>query len=331
MRVLVVGGAGYIGSHTARTLRKAGHEVVIYDNMSTGFDFLAKGFRLIEGDVLDGKKLLPAVADSDAVMHFAANHFVGESVVNPRKYFRNNVEGGLSLLNTVQEAGNKFVIFSSTCAVYGAPEDMPIAEECPAKPVNPYGVSKLFFEQALQSYDVAYNLRYASLRYFNAAGADESGETGECHDPETHLIPLALTAAAGSGPELQVFGDDYPTPDGTCIRDYTDVMDLAEAHVQALQHLAAGNPSITVNLGSGQGSSVKEVIAAVEEVTGKKVPRKIVPRRPGDPPALVADPSRASQILKWKTQRSLRDSVATAWNWMQKRTKYTSASVSAPS
>lgn len=322
MKILVVGGAGYIGSHTARVLRRAGLDVLIYDNLSTGFDFLAKGFEMIVGDVHDSKKLLEAVKQSDAVMHFAANHYVGESVVNPRKYYRNNVEGGLSLLNAVLDAGKKsVVIFSSTCSVYGAPARMPITEDSPLTPINPYGISKVFFEQALHSYDTAYGIRYASLRYFNAAGADESGETGECHDPEPHLIPLALGAAAGFGPELQVYGTDYPTPDGTCVRDYTNVVDLAEAHVKALQHLQAGNPSFIVNLGTGEGSSVKEVIAAVEEVTGRKVPRKIVPRRPGDPPALVADPTKAEKLLNWKTKRSLRDSVSTAWKWMQHRGK----------
>jgi UDP-glucose 4-epimerase len=322
LKVLVVGGAGYIGSHTARVLRRAGIDVLIYDNLSTGFDFLAKGFEMVVGDVHDSKKLLEAVKQTDAVMHFAANHYVGESVVNPRKYYRNNVEGGLSLLNAVLEAGKKsIVIFSSTCSVYGAPSKMPITEDFPLTPVNPYGVSKVFFEQALESYDTAYGIRYASLRYFNAAGADESGEVGECHEPEPHLIPLALRAAAGFGGELQVYGTDYPTPDGTCVRDYTNVVDLAEAHVKALQRLQGGNPSFTVNLGTGEGSSVKEVIAAVEEVTGKKVPRKIVPRRPGDPPALVADPKRAQELLQWKTKRSLRDSVSTAWKWMQHRGK----------
>lgn len=323
MKILVVGGAGYIGSHTARVLRKAGLEAVIYDNLSTGFDFLAKGFEMVVGDVHDRKKLLEAVKQSDAVMHFAANHYVGESMVNPQKYYRNNVEGGLSLLNTIVEAGKQstVVIFSSTCSVYGAPSKMPITEDYPLTPVNPYGVSKVFFEQALQSYDTAYGIRYASLRYFNAAGADESGEVGECHDPEPHLIPLALRAAAGFGPELQVYGTDYPTPDGTCIRDYTNVVDLAEAHVKALQYLLAGNPSFTVNLGTGEGSSVKEVISTVEEVTGKNVPRKIVPRRPGDPPALVADPKKAHEMLNWKAMRSLRDSVSTAWKWMEHRGK----------
>lgn len=319
MRVLVVGGAGYIGSQTARVLRKAGHDVLIYDNLSTGFEFLAKGFDLIVGDVHDSKKLLSALQGCDAVMYFAANHYVGESVANPRKYFRNNVEGGISLLNTVLDSGNKYFIFSSTCSVYGSPEKMPITEQTPRLPVNPYGISKAFFEQALDSYDTAYGMRFASLRYFNAAGADESGEIGECHDPEPHIIPLTLRAAAGFGSALQLFGDDYPTPDGTCIRDYTNVVDLAEAHVMALKHLAAGNPSFTVNLGTGQGSSVKEVIAAVEEITGKKVPYKIVPRRAGDPPALVADPTAAQKLLGWKPKRNLRDSVATAWKWMQRQ------------
>jgi len=322
VKVLVVGGAGYIGSHTAHVLRKAGLDVLIYDNLSTGFEFLAKGFPMVVGDVHDSAKLVEAVKQCDAVMHFAANHYVGESMINPRKYYRNNVEGGISLLNAVLDAGRKsIVIFSSTCSVYGAPEKMPITEDDPLLPVNPYGVSKVFFEQALHSYDSAYGIRYASLRYFNAAGADEGGEIGECHDPEPHLIPLALRAAAGFGPELQLYGTDYPTPDGTCIRDYTNVVDLAEAHVKALQHLLAGNPSFTVNLGTGEGSSVKEVISTIEEVTGKKVPKKIVPRRPGDPPALVADPRKAQQLLQWKTKRSLRDSVSTAWKWMQKRGK----------
>jgi len=323
LKVLVVGGAGYIGSHTARVLRKAGLEVLIYDNLSTGFDFLAKGFETVIGDVHDSKKLLDSLKQVDAVMHFAANHYVGESMVNPRKYYRNNVEGGISLLNAIVDSGKKdmLVIFSSTCSVYGSPTKMPITEDDPLTPVNPYGVSKVFFEQMLQSYDTAYGIRYAALRYFNAVGADESGEIGECHEPEPHLVPLALRAAAGFGPELQLFGTDYPTPDGTCIRDYTNVVDLAEAHVKAHQRLLAGNPSFIVNLGTGNGSSVKEVIAAVEEVTGKIVPRKIVPRRPGDPPALVADPARAQELLQWKTKRSLLDSVSTAWKWMQRRGK----------
>ncbi|MGC2019600.1 MAG: GDP-mannose 4,6-dehydratase, partial [Candidatus Sulfotelmatobacter sp.] len=199
------------------------------------------------------------------------------------------------------------------------PSSVPISENTPRQPVNPYGVSKLFFELALEAYDRAYGLRFASLRYFNAAGADESGEIGELHQPESHLIPLALRAAAGAGPELQVFGSDYPTPDGTCIRDYVHVSDLAEAHVKALDHLQAGHESFAANLGTGQGRSVREVIAAVEEVTGNPVPVRLSPRRPGDPPALVADPSRAESLLQWKASRSLQESVSTAWNWMQRR------------
>jgi UDP-glucose-4-epimerase GalE len=256
---------------------------------------------------------------ADAIMHFAAFAYVGESGTNPRKYFRNNVEGGLSLLNAALDAGVKKIIFSSSCAVYGVPVKVPIAEDNPRQPVNPYGVTKLFFEQALEAYDPAYGLRYASLRYFNAAGADESGEIGELHDPETHLIPLALSAAAGTGPELKVFGADYPTPDGTCIRDYIHVNDLATAHVKALERLGAGKESFAVNLGTGSGCSVQEVISAVEEVAGKKVPRKMVARRVGDPPELVADPRKAEKLLEWKATRGLRDVVETAWNWMERR------------
>jgi len=318
MVVLVIGGAGYIGSHTARALSRLGHTALIYDNFSTGHDSLARGFELVKGDMLDPTTLLPVLRRADAVMHFAAHAYVGESVTNPRKYFRNNVEGGLSLLNAAVDAGVKKIIFSSTCAVYGEPSRVPISETTPRQPVNPYGVSKLFFEHALEAYDRAYGLRFASLRYFNAAGADESGEIGELHLPETHLIPLALQAAAGTGPELQVFGSDYPTPDGTCIRDYIHVNDLAEAHVKALEHLQAGKRSFAANLGTGRGHSVREVVTTVEEVTGNPVPLRLCPRRVGDPPALVADPSFAESLLQWKAKRSLRESVSTAWNWMER-------------
>jgi UDP-glucose-4-epimerase GalE len=317
--VLVIGGAGYIGSHTARLLKRHGYEVLIYDNLSTGFPFLAKGFELITGDVADRQKLSEAMGRVDAVMHFAAHSYVGESVENPRKYFHNNVEGGLALLNTAIEVGLRKVIFSSTCAVYGVPAKIPIVEDTPRQPVNPYGASKLFFENALQAYDHAYGLRFASLRYFNAAGADESGEIGECHDPETHLIPLALRAAAGNGPELQIYGSDYATPDGTCVRDYIHVNDLADAHVRALRKLEAGDNSIAMNLGTGQGHSVSEVVTAVEEVTHKPVPRRMSARREGDPPILVADPHCAESLLNWRATRSLRDIVSTAWKWMQSR------------
>jgi UDP-glucose-4-epimerase GalE len=316
--VLVVGGAGYIGSHTARALKRAGHEVVIFDNLYTGFKRLAAGFELVQGDMLDAAALGKVLPRADAIMHFAAHAYVGESVTNPKKYFHNNVEGGLSLLNAALEAGVKKIIFSSTCAVYGEPAKVPIDEGTSRQPVNPYGVSKMFFEQALEAYDRAYGLRYASLRYFNAAGADESGEIGELHDPETHLIPLALRAAAGLGSELQVFGSDYPTPDGTCVRDYIHVNDLASAHVQALNHLVAGKESIAVNVGTGMGVSVREVLTAVEQATGKPVPHTIVPRRPGDPPALVANPAKAEAVLQWKATRGLPEIVGTAWNWMQR-------------
>jgi len=317
--VLVIGGAGYIGSHTARALKHAGHEVIIFDNLSTGYEFFAKGFELVKGDVLDAKTLAGVLSKVDAIMHFAASAYVGESVKNPRKYFHNNVEGGLSLLNTALEAGVKKIVFSSTCAVYGEPAKVPIEENIPRQPVNPYGMSKLFFELALESYDRAYDFRYASLRYFNAAGADESGEIGELHEPETHLIPLALGAAAGTTPPLQIFGSDYPTPDGTCVRDYIHVNDLASAHLKALEHLSAGKPSFAVNVGTGTGASVQELISMVEKVTGKSVPHKKVARRPGDPPALVANPGKAQQLLGWKATRGLEEIVSTAWNWMQKQ------------
>lgn len=318
MVVLVVGGAGYIGSHAARALKRLGHTPVIYDNLSSGHQFLASGFELVRADVRDQSKLSQVLERSEAIMHFAAHAYVGESVTNPRKYFHNNVEGGLALLNTAVDAGVKKIIFSSTCAVYGEPSSIPIAENNATQPVNPYGVSKLFFEHALEAYDRAYGLRFASLRYFNAAGADESGEIGELHEPETHLIPLALRAAAGTGPELQVFGSDYPTPDGTCIRDYIHVNDLAEAHVKALLHLQAGKESFAANLGTGRGHSVREVIAAVEKVTGNPVPLHLGPRRPGDPPALVADPRRAESLLQWKATRTLHQTVSTAWRWMKR-------------
>jgi UDP-glucose-4-epimerase GalE len=319
MVVLVVGGAGYIGSHACRALKRAGHQVIVFDNLSTGYQFLAAGFEFIKGDMLDAAALGRVLPRVDAIMHFAAYAYVGESGTNPRKYFRNNVEGGLSLLNAALDAGVKKIIYSSSCAVYGVPVKVPIVEENPRQPVNPYGVTKLIFEEALEAYDPAYGIRYASLRYFNASGADESGEIGESHDPETHLIPLALRAAAGTGPELQVFGTDYPTPDGTCIRDYIHVNDLATAHVKALERLAGGSESFAVNLGTGTGCSVQQVISAIEQATGKKVQRKMGPRRAGDPPELVADPRKAEKLLQWKAERGLREVVQTAWNWMQRQ------------
>jgi UDP-glucose 4-epimerase len=318
VRILVTGGAGYIGSHAARALARRGHEVIIYDNLSTGHRFLADGFPLVVGDTGDGAALAKALGGVDAVMHFAAFSLVGESVRDPRKYFENNVRSGLRLLNAVLDAGVRHFVFSSTAAVYGEPEEMPITEACSPRPSNPYGTSKLAFEHALEGYRMAYGLGYASLRYFNAAGADASGEIGELHQPETHLIPSALLVAAGIRPELEVFGDDYPTPDGTCIRDYIHVTDLAEAHVLALDHLQRTDESLVLNLGTGHGYSVKQVITAVEEVTGLELRKRVVARRAGDPPVLVADGSRARATLRWQPPRSLQEIVSSAWTFLQR-------------
>jgi UDP-glucose-4-epimerase GalE len=324
LAILITGGAGYIGSHAARALQRSGYEVVIYDNLSTGFRRLAQGFELVEGDIADEAKLRSVLKRVDAVMHFAAHAYVGESVENPRKYFRNNVLAALSLLNSTLDAGIRRLVFSSTCAVCGIPDKIPITEEMPREPVNPYGASKLFFENALEAYSRAYGLSSMRLRYFNASGADESGEVGELHDPETHLVPLALAATTENGPPLQVYGSDYPTPDGTCVRDYIHVNDLAEAHVLALQYLEkiddpkkrAESPAI--NLGTGRGHSVLEVMQAAETATGRPVRRTMGPRRPGDPPTLVADPSKAKSVLGWTAKRNLADIVSSAWTWMQK-------------
>jgi UDP-arabinose 4-epimerase len=323
MPILVVGGAGYIGSHTARALRRAGYEVILYDNLSTGFRRLAQGFELIEGEIADAATLRPALARADALMHFAAHAYVGESVENPRKYFHNNVSAALTLLNTALDAGIRRIVFSSSCAVYGIPGQLPITEQTPREPVNPYGASKLFFENALEAYARAYGLRSVSLRYFNAAGADESGEIGELHDPETHLIPLALAACTTYGRELQIYGSSYETADGTCIRDYIHVNDLADAHVRALQYLEqaggeSNNGSLALNLGTGRGHSVLEIVQAAESATGRPVRRTIKPRRPGDPPMLVADPAKALRVLGWTAKRNLADIISSAWEWMQK-------------
>jgi UDP-glucose 4-epimerase len=318
LSVLVIGGAGYIGSHAARVLKRKGYEAIIYDNLSTGHAALADGFELIVGDISDSAKLKEALRRVDAVMHFAAFAYVGESVENPRKYFKNNVQDGLTLLNAVIDSPVRKFIFSSTCAVYGIPARVPIAEDTPRSPVNPYGDTKLAFEHALAAYSRAYGLKYASLRYFNAAGADESGTIGEMHNPETHLIPCIFDALEGKREALQIFGDDYPTADGTCIRDYIHVNDLGDAHVLAMEYLERG-ASEAMNLGTGRGYSVREVIATVEKVTGKKVPVRIVPRRPGDPAELVADPSRAAKVLNWKARYSLGQIIGSAWNWAQTR------------
>lgn len=317
MRVLVVGGAGYIGSHVAHELKRQGHEALIYDNLSTGRAELAEGFDLITGELCDSGRLAGALRRADAVMHFAALACVGESVAQPRKYFHNNVRGGLTLLDAAVDAGVKKIIFSSTCAVYGLPEKVPITEDVPRLPVNPYGATKLAFEHALEAYDQAYGVRFVSFRYFNAAGAEENGRVGECHSPETHLIPSAFEAINGRRDLLEIFGTDYPTPDGTCIRDYIHVSDLAEAHVRGLDYLSGEGVSVKLNLGTGRGHSVNEVVSTIESVTGRKVPRRVGARRAGDPAELVADPARAEKLLHWKAKRDLHQIVSTAWAWEQ--------------
>ena len=320
MAVLVVGGAGYIGSHTAHALRRKGYEAIIYDDLSTGHKVLADGFELIVGDLFDSAKLAKVLKRVDAVMHFAAYAYVGESVENPRKYFHNNVEGSLALLNAVVDSKVRKFIFSSTCAVYGNPVKVPITEDNPRMPVNPYGATKLAFENALEAYDRAYGTHFVAFRYFNAAGADEGGTIGEMHVPETHLIPSVFEAIKGKRPALDIFGDDYPTPDGTCIRDYIHVNDLADAHVMGVEYLAGGK-SAQVNLGTGHGVSVKEVVSTIEHVAGHKVPIRMAPRRAGDPPELVADPSLAAKLLNWKAKRSFEEIISTAWKWAERGSK----------
>lgn len=317
MKVLLTGGAGYIGSHAARRLARHGHAVTIYDNLSTGHRFLADGLEFVLGDLRDSVTLAKALEGKDAVLHFAAHAYVEESVRDPRKYFENNVLAGLTLLSAVVEARIPHLVFSSSCAVYGLPAEIPISEKAPRLPINPYGASKLAFEHALEAYGQAYGLRYASLRYFNAAGADESGEIGELHQPETHLIPRALEVAAGIRREFEIYGTEYPTPDGTCVRDFIHVNDLAEAHRLALGYLCSSKGALTLNLGCGLGHSILEVLSAAEEVTGRRIPRRICAPRAGDPPVLVADSRRAEELLGWTPRRSLHETVASAWKWMQ--------------
>jgi UDP-glucose 4-epimerase len=317
MNVLVVGGAGYIGSHAVRLLARSGHEVWVYDNLSFGHEQAVPAGRLIRGELTDRPLLVSTLREHaiDAVMHFAAFAFVGESVVDPAKYYQNNVVGSLSLLEAIREAGVMKIVFSSTTATYGQPETMPITEDVEQRPINPYGFSKLVVEQALADYALAYDLGYAALRYFNASGASPDGDLGEDHDPETHLIPLVLQVALGQRSHITVFGDDYPTPDGTCIRDYVHVDDLATAHLAALQRLQPGQ-GLKLNLGTGRGASVREVIEACRRVTGHEIPMQIGARRPGDPAELVADSSRAQQVLEWRPQYTEIESIVrTAWNW----------------
>jgi UDP-arabinose 4-epimerase len=319
--ILIVGGAGYIGSQTAKRVAQAGLEPVVFDNLVYGHKWAVKWGPLIEGDLSD-RALIKRVLEEHAVtavVHFAAYAYVGESVTNPRKYFRNNVAGTINLLDAMIDADVRDIVFSSTCATYGDPQQVPIAEDHPQNPVNPYGETKLVVEKMLRWYGRAYGLRFAALRYFNAAGADPDGEVGEDHAPETHLIPLAIEAALG-GKGLEIFGTDYPTPDGTAIRDYIHVQDLADAHVAALDKLRDGAAALFVNLGTGRGHSVREVIAAVEKVTGKKVAARESGRRAGDPPALVADARFAADVLGWKARiPNIEAIVEHAWRWRQRR------------
>lgn len=317
LRVLVTGGAGYIGSHAVRQLAQAGHDVWVYDNLSLGHRAAVPQGRLIEGQLMDRPRIEAALREQriEAVMHFAAFAAVGESVADPAKYYQNNVVASLNLLEGMRAADVRKIVFSSTTATYGVPERIPITEDEPQKPINPYGFGKLVIEHALADYAGAYGFAYAALRYFNAAGASPSGEIGEDHDPETHLIPIVLQVALGQRTHITVLGDDYPTPDGTCIRDYIHVDDLGRAHAAALQRLQAGE-GMRLNLGTGRGYSVREVIEACRRVTGHAIPAEIGPRRPGDPPELVADSSRAQRELNWKCEyNDIESIVRTAWHW----------------
>jgi UDP-glucose 4-epimerase len=317
MTVLVTGGAGYIGSVTVELLRTQGARVVVLDNLSRGHRAAVDAdVPFYEGDIGD-RALVRRIAQEhgvEACIHFAAFAYVGESVNEPARYFDNNVAQGMGLLDALMEAGVKRLVFSSTCATYGEPRRVPIDEAHPQQPTNPYGWSKFFMERTLESYDQAYGLRFVALRYFNAAGALEN--LGEHHEPETHLIPNVLAAAEGRLPSVSVFGDDYPTPDGTCIRDYIHVADLGDAHIRALSYLRQGNASTHINLGNGQGYSVLEVIEAARRVTGKAIEARIEPQRPGDPSRLVADASKAADVLGWQpAYADLATIIRTAWEW----------------
>jgi UDP-arabinose 4-epimerase len=316
--VLVTGGAGYIGSHACKILARAGYRPVVFDNMSRGHREAVRWGPLVEGDLADRGRLTAALVEHrvSAVMHFAAYAYVGESVADPAIYYRNNLGGTLSLLDAMREAGVGKIVFSSTCATYGTPDSVPIRETAPQLPVNPYGETKLAIERALRWYGEAYGLRSVSLRYFNAAGADPDGEIGELHQPETHLVPLVLQAALGERAQIDIYGTDYPTPDGTAVRDYIHVQDLAEAHLCALEHVAGGGESAALNLGTGRGHSVREVVRVAESVSGRPIACRDTARRPGDPPALVADPSLAAELLGWRARVSdLETILRTALAW----------------
>jgi UDP-glucose-4-epimerase GalE len=321
MRVLVTGGAGYIGSHTAKLLAGNGHQPIVLDNLSQGHKWAVKWGPLEHGSLSDPERLAAVFATHkiDAVIHFAANALVGESMTNPGKYFQNNTAGTLNLLDAMRYAGVDTIVFSSTCATYGDPVRVPIDEFHPQAPVNPYGESKLMVEKMLRWYGDIHGLKWMALRYFNAAGADPDGEIGEDHDPESHLIPLVIGAAQGLRPPVKIFGTDYPTADGTAIRDYVHVMDLGDAHLRALDRLRNGTPSQAINLGTGRGHSVKEVVDTVARVSGRRVPAEESARRAGDPPELVAAPARAREVLGWTCQYAdLETIVRHAWTWHEK-------------
>ncbi|WP_297831174.1 UDP-glucose 4-epimerase GalE [Thermomonas sp.] len=320
--VLVTGGAGYIGAHACKALARAGYTPVTYDSLVHGHADAVRWGPLEQGDISDRARLDAVLAQwrPAAVMHFAAYAYVGESVENPGKYWRNNVAGTLTLLEALRDHGIGSFVFSSTCATYGVPQRLPLTEDHPQHPINPYGMTKLAVERMLADFDAAHGLRSISLRYFNAAGADPDGETGESHDPETHLIPLVLDAAAGRRAGITVYGSDYPTPDGTCVRDYIHVSDLAEAHVLALRALLAGAGTTAYNLGNGRGFSVREVIDCARSVTGRQIAETPGPRRPGDPPVLVGDAGRIRSELGWAPKHvELAAIVGTAWRWHQSR------------
>ncbi|MFN7146696.1 MAG: UDP-glucose 4-epimerase GalE [Myxococcota bacterium] len=320
MRVLVTGGAGYIGSILTEALVDRGDEVVVYDDLSKGHrDAVVSRASFVQGDLLDVGRLDAALSGVEAVVHMAASSLVGESVIDPAKYYRQNVVAGLALLDAMRGRRISQLVFSSTAAVYGEPAKQPIEETDPTAPTSPYGATKLAFEEAMRWYAGAYGLRYVSLRYFNAAGASQ--RNGERHHPETHLVPLVLQAAAGQGPELVVYGDDWPTRDGTCVRDYIHVEDLADAHLRALDALHGGAPSRIYNLGQGgQGYTVREVIDVAERVTGRKVPVRLGPRRPGDPAVLLASSERIHRELGWSPVRQdLGVIVESAWRWMRQK------------
>ncbi|MBD2256336.1 UDP-glucose 4-epimerase GalE [Pseudanabaena sp. FACHB-2040] len=323
--MLVTGGAGYIGSHTVLCLEQAGYRVIVLDNLVYGHQDVVESAleaKLIVGDICD-RTLLDQIFQTypiAAVIHFAAYAYVGESVQNPAKYYRNNVMGTLTLLEAMVAASVKRLVFSSTCATYGVPQQVPIPETHPQAPINPYGQSKLMVEHMLRDFDKAYDFRSVCFRYFNAAGADPEGRLGEDHNPETHLIPLALLTALGQRESLSIFGTDYPTPDGTCVRDYIHVADLASAHVLGLEYLLKGGNSDIFNLGNGDGFSVRQVIDAAEKVTGQTFNVVEIDRRPGDPPALVGSSDRARKILGWQPQYAdLITMMQHAWQWHQKR------------